>query len=65
MDNTRSTSICEEAERGESRSGRDWCYWHAAYQKGDTAICEEIEWDEMREKCEEGKNPANYYVLPF
>lgn len=64
-DATRSTSICEEAEAGTSRSSRDWCYWYAAYWKEDTSICENISWGQMRDKCREGENPASYYVLPF
>jgi len=59
------TSICRQAEQGSGdRSERDWCYWYAAYLKGDTAICENVEWDEMREKCVEGGDPDDYYVMP-
>jgi hypothetical protein len=65
VDNSRSTSICEEAEPGNQESNRDWCYWYAAYLKNDTSICENIWWSQMKDKCVEGENPANYYVLPF
>jgi hypothetical protein len=64
VDNSRSEAICEEAERGTAKSDRDWCYWYAAYLKEDTSICEKITWNEMKAKCLDGKNPANYYVLP-
>jgi hypothetical protein len=65
IDNTRSETLCEAAEIGTSTTERDWCYWYAAYLKDDLAICEHIFWDEMLEKCQEGKNPDNYYVLPW
>jgi hypothetical protein len=64
VDSTSSLSICEAAEPGRSITERDWCYWYAAYHKDDTSICERIAWGEMREKCLDGKNPANYYVIP-
>jgi hypothetical protein len=64
VDKSRSEIICEEAERGTAKSDRDWCYWYAAYLKEELPICENITWNEMKEKCLEGKNPANYYVLP-
>lgn len=59
--------ICESAEEGGGgdRSRRDWCYWYAAYQKGDTAICEHIEWDAMRDECAAGGNPDHYYVTIY
>jgi hypothetical protein len=65
VDPVADASICERAEKGNSdRSQRDWCYWYAAYLRGDTATCERIEWDEMRKKCVEGEDPDDYYVLP-
>ena len=59
-------SICEQVEEGRSdKSRRDWCYWYAAYHKGDTAICEHVEWSQMREKCQDGEDPAGYFVISF
>jgi hypothetical protein len=62
VDKTTSISICEKAEKGTSKSDRDWCYWYAAYLKNDMSICENIKWSQMKEKCVEGKNPDSYYV---
>jgi len=60
------TSICEAAEAGgDDKSYRDWCYWYAAYLKGDLGLCQNIEWAAMQEKCEEGEDPDYYYVVSF
>jgi hypothetical protein len=57
-------SICSAAPEGNSdRSERDWCYWYAAYQKSEAEICENIEWDEMKERCVAGGDPDDYYIL--
>ena len=57
-------SICTAAPEGNSdRSERDWCYWYAAYDKSEPDICLNIEWDDMKEHCNEGKNPDDYYIL--
>jgi hypothetical protein len=59
-------AICEAAEEGGAdKSDRDWCYWHAAYAKGNLDLCQSIEWDAMREKCTEGEDPDDYYVISF
>ena len=57
-------AICSEARLGSSDvSQRDWCYWYAAFHKADTALCEPIEWDEMKEKCLAGADPGDYHVM--
>jgi hypothetical protein len=54
-----------EEGAGSDRSRRGWCYWYAAYHKGDTSPCEHVEWDEMREKCEAGRDPDDYWVMMY
>lgn len=57
-------SLCENASQGSGdRSERDWCYWYAAYQLQDVAICEGIEWEDMKEHCMAGHDPDVYYIL--
>ena len=34
-------------------------------EEGDTAICESVEWDEMRERRVAGGDPDDYYVLSY
>lgn len=41
---------------------REWCFWYAAYFKNDRQLCENIQWGEMQEKCEQGENPEEYFV---
>jgi hypothetical protein len=66
VDPNAQSSLCETAEEGSgSKSRRDWCYWYAAYEKGDTALCAPIAWGEMREKCEAGADPDHFYVISF
>jgi len=67
VDPSTDVAICEDVEEGagSDRSRRDWCYWYAAYQRGDTSICDNIEWDEMREKCVAGGNPDSYYIISY
>jgi hypothetical protein len=67
LDPGRDVSICEGSEEGggSDRSRRDWCYWYAAYHKGDKTLCENVEWEEMREKCLVGGDPDNYYIISY
>jgi hypothetical protein len=57
-------AICRQARLGGNKvSQRDWCYWYAAFYKADTALCESIEWEDMKEKCTRGADPVDYYLL--
>jgi hypothetical protein len=65
VDPSADISICLNAEAGHKhRSLRDWCYWHAAYQSGDTEVCDSIDWLEMRQKCRLGEDPGDYILMP-
>jgi hypothetical protein len=62
-DVTTDTGICERAEQGDSeRHYRAWCYWYAAFSKGNASLCAKIEWDKMREVCEGGEDPNDYEI---
>jgi len=63
VDTSADIAICEKAEKGYIEMHyRDWCYWYAAYSKGDTTICASIEWEKMINACERGGNPDDYDV---
>ena len=58
-----SPGICEHAEPGEiERYDQDWCYWYAAYWKGQPSICSNIGWEKMQALCEDGENPDDFEV---
>jgi hypothetical protein len=66
VDPSTDSAICALTEKGlGGKSSKDWCYWYAAYEKGDRALCVSIDWEAMREKCEAGANPDYYYVISF
>lgn len=58
-------AICETgALSHDLRTGKDWCYWYAAFFKQDITPCSLIEWDQMQEKCMELEDPGYYSIMP-
>ena len=61
-------ALCEGADDSGVYPGKEnsnWCLWYAAYYTSDLRLCDEIGWDEMREKCAAGKDPEDYIVFEF
>jgi len=60
------TAICETGDISHDlRTGRDWCYWYAAFYKQDTTPCSLIEWSQMQEKCMDLEDPGFYSIMPY